>query len=121
MKQILKKWGFRRPDEMQRLILLKAQRNGYIFLALGLLCWSLHESYGVYARQDRLNLTPSLLLVGAALIQSFSQAVLTRRAVKGDEESCETGALSALILLSCAVAGVLVAAAGALLLLGARL
>lgn len=44
MKGILQNMGFGKADEMQRLILLKAQRNGYVFLALALLGWSLWET-----------------------------------------------------------------------------
>ena len=47
MKQILKNLRFDKADEMQRMIMLKAQRNGYVFLALALLCWSLYESYKI--------------------------------------------------------------------------
>lgn len=118
MKGILQNLGSGKADEMQRLILLKAQRNGYVFLALALLGWSLWESYGVYARQEPLNVTPCGLLIGAVLIQSFSQIVLTRRATEGDEESSKTGRLIASVLLICATAAA--AAAGAAFLLAAR-
>ena len=37
----------RRPDEMERAILFKAQRNAYLFLTAALLVWSLAESWGV--------------------------------------------------------------------------
>ncbi len=120
MKQILKNLRFGKADEMQRMIMLKAQRNGYVFLALALLCWSLYESYKVYAWREPLNLIPCLLLAGAALIQAFSQLVLTRRAVKDDEDSDETGPLFALVL-PCIAAGAAAVAGAALLLAGARL
>lgn len=118
MKQLWRKLKFPGADEMQRLIMLKAQRNGYLFLAVALLCWSLWESYGVYARRVPLNLTPCLLLAGAALVQSFSQAALIRRAIEGDEEAGETGRLFAWVLLACAAAGAIAAAGAALLLAG---
>lgn len=121
MKQILKNLRFDKADEMQRMIMLKAQRNGYVFLALALLCWFLYESYKVYAWREPLNLIPCLLLAGAALIQAFSQLVLTRRAVKDDEDSDETGPLFALVLLACIAAGAAAVAGAALLLAGARL
>lgn len=120
MKQFFKKLWRGRLDEMQRLILLQAQRNAYLFLVLALLGWSLWESYGVYAWRRPLNLMPCLLLVGAALMQSFSQLALTRRAVKDDEDSNETGPLFALVLLACMAAGAVAAAGAALLLTGVR-
>ena len=53
----------RRPDEMERSILFKAQRNAYLFLTAALLVWSLAESWGVYARRDPLNLLPMAFLL----------------------------------------------------------
>ena len=99
----------RRPDEMERAILFKAQRNAYLFLTAALLVWSLAESWGVYARRDPLNLLPCLLLGTAALVQGFSQLVLTRRAVKDDEDSRETGPLALLVVAACAAAGIVAA------------
>lgn len=111
---------FRRPDEMERSILFKAQRIAYLFLVASLFLWSLYESCQVYLGRGGLDLMPCLLLVGAALIQSFSQLILTRRAVKDDEDSCETGPLARLVVLACAAGGVLAAVAAAFVLLGMR-
>ena len=110
----------RRPDEMERSILFKAQRNAYLFLTAALLVWSLAESWGVYARRDPLNLLPCLLLGTAALVQGFSQLVLTRRAVKDDEDSRETGPLALLVVAACAVTGIVAALIAAVVLLSVR-
>ena len=110
MNRFWKKLGLRKPDEMERFILFRAQRNAYLFLVAALLCWSLYESCRVYIHHTRLNLLPCLLLGAAALIQSFSQMALTRNAVKDDEDSCETGPLARMVVLACAAAGVLAAA-----------
>ena len=110
----------RRPDEMERAILFKAQRNAYLFLTAALLVWSLAESWGVYARRDPLNLLPCLLLAAASLIQALSQQIMTRRAVKDDEDSCETGPLVKLIALLCVAASVAATVAAAVLLMGVR-
>lgn len=110
----------RKPDEMERAILFKAQRNAYLFLTAALLVWSLAESWGVYARRAPLNPLPCLLLGTAALIQGLSQLVLTRRAVKGDEDSCETRPLALLVVTACAAAGILAALVAAVVLLGVR-
>ncbi len=104
MKPGGKKPKIRRMDEMERHILLRAQRNAYLFLVAALALWSFYESWQVYARQTRLNLLPCLLLTAAVLIQSASQLALTRNAVKDDEDSCETGQLAKLAALGCAVA-----------------
>lgn len=120
MNRFWKKLGLRKPDEMERFILFRAQRNAYLFLVAALLCWSLYESCRVYIHHSRLNLLPCLLLIAAALIQSFSQLVLTRNAVKDDEDSCETGPLARMVVLACAAAGVLAAAVTAVVILGVR-
>lgn len=43
MKGIWKRLGFRRPDEMERFILFKAQRNAYLFLVAALFLWTVYE------------------------------------------------------------------------------
>ena len=120
MNRFWKKLGLRKPDEMERFILFRAQRNAYLFLVAALLCWSLYESCRVYIHHSRLNLMPCLLLAGASLIQGFSQLVMTRSAVKDDDDSYETGPLVRIVVLACAAAGVLAAAAAALVLMGVR-
>ena len=104
-------------DEMERHILAKAQRSAYLFLIASLFLWTMYESIQVYLRHTRPNLLSCLLLTGAALVQSFSQLILTRGAVKDDSDSCETAPLARLIVLSCAAAGVLAAAVAAVVLL----
>ena len=42
MKQFLKKFRLRRPDEMERHILFRAQRNAYLFLLAALAAWSFY-------------------------------------------------------------------------------
>ena len=96
----------RKPDEMERHIIAKAQRNAYLFLVAALLLWSLYESLCVFLWHSRLNLLPCGLLSGAALVQAFSQLLLTRRAVKDDEDSQETAPLARLVVLACVAAGV---------------
>lgn len=120
MKNFLKKLGFRRLDEMERSILFKAQRNAYLFLTAALLIWSLYESCQVYLHHSRLNLLPCFLLVSAVVIQAFSQLILTRSAVKDDEDSFETGPLLRIILLVCVIVSILATAIAAIVLMGVR-
>ena len=109
-----------KPDEMERHILFKAQRNSYFFLVAALLAWSLWESCRTFVHHTRPNLLPCLLLVAAALIQSLAQLWLTRNAVQGDEDSYETGPLAKLVFLACVIACALAAAGAAVLLLGVQ-
>ena len=120
MKQIFEKLGLHKMDEMEQHILFKAQRNAYLFLVIALMVWSFYESAQVYLHHSCLNLLPSLLLTAAVLIQSFSQLVLRRNAVKDDEDSCETGPLVKLVLLACVIAALAVTAAAAVVLMGVR-
>lgn len=118
MKNLLRKLRFRKPDEMEQAILFKSQRNAYLFLVFALMAWTFSASYRVYAYQEPLNPFPCLLLGSASLIQAFSQLILTRSAVKGDEDSCETGPLFRIIVLACAAAGIIATIAAAILLAG---
>lgn len=101
MGKMLKKLGFHRPDEMEKAILFRAQRNAYLFLVSALLLWSCYESYQVYHSHSRLNLLPCLLLVAATIIQALSQAILTRNAVKDDVDSFETEPFIKIVILLC--------------------
>lgn len=121
MKSLLKKLGFRRMDEMERYIAFRAQRNAYLFLVAALVVWTFAESWRVYAQHTRLNLIPCMLLAVSSLIQSFSQIIMTRNAVKDDEDSCETAPLLRLILLICVVAGVVVTVGAAMVLMSVRI
>lgn len=121
MKGFWKKLRAHRPDEMERAILFRAQRNAYGFLILSLLLWSMYESVQVYRLHQRLNLLPCLLLAGAAGIQSVTQLVLTRRAVQGDEDSWETGPFVKLVLFLGAAACAALALAAAVVLMAVRI
>lgn len=120
MKKLLKKIHFHQPDEMEQSILLKAQRNSYLFLVAALLIWSLYESCRVYAGRSRLNPLPCLLLSTAAIIQAFSRLILTRNAVKDDEDSRETGPLIKIVVLACAAIAAAASAGAAIALMGVR-
>ena len=117
----MKKRSFRcrRPDEMEKYILFRAQRNSYVFLIAALTLWSLCESYRVYAYHTRLNILPCTLLVAA--VQTLSRLVMTRNAVKDDEDSFETAPLLRLILFICAAAGVIVTIGAVMILTSIRI
>ena len=120
MKGIFRRLGFRGMDEMERHIVFRAQRNAYVFLVVALLLWSFYESYRVYAYHVRINLLPCALLGAAGLIQSFSQLVMTRNAVKDDDDSCETSPLLGIIVLVCVAAGAAATVGAAVILMGVR-
>ena len=121
MKRFLKRLGFHSPDEMEKAILFKAQRNAYIFLVISLVSWSLYESYKVYVYHTNLNLIPCMLLVTAAIVQSFSQLIMTRNVVKDDEDSYETAPLFKIIILICVVASVMATVTAAIIFMSIKL
>ena len=118
MKNPFKSLLSNKMDEMQSYIVLKAQRGAYLFLVAALFVLSLYNSYRVYAYHERLDLTPCLLLVAASLVQSVSQAVMTRNAVKDDEEADERGPFIRLAVTVCVIAGAVATALTALLIMG---
>ena len=121
MRGILKKWGLHSPDEIERAICLRAQRNAYIFLLIALLAWALYEGCRVYAHGGGLNPIPAALLVTTASIQTLSRLVMARSAVKDDEDSWETGPLVKIILAVCVIFGLLTASAAAIVLMGVQI
>lgn len=120
MKRFLKKLGFRSMDEMERAILARAQRNAYIFLVISLLAWSLYESCQVYAHHTRLNPFPCFLLIAALAIQTASQLIITRNAVKDGEDSYETGPVGKAAVLICVLASVMATLVAAIVLSGVK-
>ena len=120
MRRFLKRPEFQGLDEMEKAILFKAQRNAYFFLVAALFLLSLHQSFRVYRYHESLDPLPALLLVAAVLIQTFSQLVMTRNAVKDDKESFETAPLIRLILFICIVAVIIATTGASILLMGVR-
>lgn len=121
MKQILKKLGFHHPDEMEKAILFRAQRNAYLFLVAALLIWSCYESYQVYHSHSQLNLIPCLLLVTAAIIQTLSQSILTRNAIKDDEDSFETAPFIKIVVILCVTVSLIATIGTTIIFMGAKI
>ncbi|WP_294513715.1 hypothetical protein [uncultured Intestinimonas sp.] len=118
MKKWLARLGFRKMDEMERLIALKAQRNTLIYMVVFLVIWSLTNSLRTLRDHVPLDNIPGLLLSTAVLVLIGSQLYYQRKALAGSEEGRELMSgfwrffLSALCLL------VLLLAAGTWLVLG---
>ena len=86
MKKWLEKLGFRKMDEMERLIALKAQRNTLFYMVLFLFGWSVVNSLRTLREQVPLDRTPGFLLSTAVLVLIGSQLYYQRRALSGSEE-----------------------------------
>lgn len=89
MKKWLEKLGFRKMDEMERLIALKAQRNTLLYMVIFLVLWSLHSSLRTIRAHVPLDNTPSLLLTTAVLVLIGSQFYYRHKALSGSEEEKE--------------------------------
>lgn len=110
---------FHKMDEMERMISYKSQSYAYIFLIVSLFCWTMYESYKVYTYHTSLNILPCFLLVGSSLIQTFSQLVLQRNAVKDDEEYSADSPLLRIILLICTISSLIVSIGTLIVIMGA--
>ena len=121
MRKLFNRLSFHKPDEMERHIIFKAQRNSYFFLILALLIWSFYESYKVYAYHTTLNLLPCMLLIMSLVIQSLSQLIMTRNAVKDDEDSYETAPLLQIIILICVVVSLISTIGAAIIFMSVKL
>lgn len=108
MKSFFSKLGFRRMDEMEKDIALKAQRNALIYALLALAIWSLYESFKVYTRHTSLNSVPSFLLVTTSFVLILSQIVLQKRVVKGDDEYKDTTPLLKIIVVGVIVVAIII-------------
>ncbi len=121
MKKVFRRFGFHKPDEMERHIIFKSQRNAYIFLIIALIIWTFYESYKVYAYHTKLNLIPCMLLVMTAVIQCLSQLIMTRSAVKDDEDSYETVPLLKIIILIGVVLSIIATVSAAIIFMSVKL
>ncbi len=121
MKKGFRRFGFHKPDEMERHIIFKAQRNAYVFLILALTIWTFYESYKVYVYHTKLNLVPCMLLATAVVIQGLSQLIMTRSAVKDDEDSFETAPLMKIIILIGVVFSIIAVVSAAILFMSVKL
>ena len=121
MKEWFRKMGFRKMDEMERMVALKAQRNALLYGVVFLLGWSIYNSIQAMAAGSRADLTPSFLLVTMSLVLTFSQVYYQKRLLAGSEEGEEySRSFRHTMLAALAVAAVLVAVGAAAILWWAR-
>jgi len=76
---------------MERSIKLKSQSSAYRITTILLGAWALYEIYLVlFTSAQQLNLMPVIVLTVANNVQYFSELVLKRKMVLGDEEYNES-------------------------------
>ena len=77
----------KRLDEMDRNIKLRSQSYGFKAAVLIMAVWTLYESYLVlFTSAQKLNFIPCLVLTALVLVQYFSESILKRMMIAGDEE-----------------------------------
>lgn len=108
MKPFFLKLGFRKMDEMEKNIALKAHRNALIYVLLALAMWSFYESFKSYTQHTSINSIPSFLLGTTSLVQIFSQLVLQKRVIKGDDEYKEDNPLLKIIIIGAIISAIIV-------------
>ena len=121
MKEFFRKLGFRKMDEMERMVALKAQRNALLYGVVFLFGWTIYNSWRAIAAQSEVDLTPSFLLVTMSLVLTFSQVHYQKRLLAGTEEGAEySRSFRRTMLAALAVAAVLVAVGAAAIVWWAR-
>jgi len=75
-------------DEMDRHIILRAEALGYKTALLCLAGWTLYESWGTLAGSgtEPMNILPMLILMAVSCVRLFSEMLMKRKMVFGDEE-----------------------------------
>ena len=99
----------KKMDEMDRNIQLQSQAWGYKAVLLALCAWTLWNSGLAWLDHSRYNPWPAIILGLAVCVQGFTQLVLKRRMIAGDDEYHEPNKLlwtigAALVILALTLA-----------------
>jgi len=98
----------KKMDEMDRNIRLRSEEYGFKFILLALSIWTLYECYLTFSVGQKFNIVPSWILIGAVLTQGFSEIIMKRKMILGDEEYKEPNKILWSIILSIAIAAIVV-------------
>lgn len=87
MKKLFSRLGFRKMDEMELTIALRAKSHAQMFTITALATWMIYDIIMLAADYDyQVNLLPLLILLISLAIESWSRIILNHRATAGDEE-----------------------------------
>lgn len=73
-------------DEMDRNIQLRSEEWGYKTVLLALCAWTLYNLFQAFVNGTRLEMMPCLILCLSVCVQWFSQNMMKRTMIAGDEE-----------------------------------
>lgn len=96
-------------DEMDRSIQLRAEEIGYMVALLTLSIWTLYNVWQTLVNGEKFNIIPVLISCISICAQSFSQAVIKRKMIAGDEEYKEPNKALWMFISIVAIAGMVVA------------
>lgn len=108
MRDILKKFGIRKMDEMEKNIALKAQRNALLYVYVLLTAWIAREIYRFYTDSTVIDLFPVFLLVTIGLVREGSRFFYEKKAVEDDEDYRKENPIYKQILLGVMIAVIVV-------------
>lgn len=96
-------------DEMEKTIKMRSQAFGFRGAVLLLAIWTMYESYLVlFTPAERLNIIPSLILTISLCVQYFSELILKRKMIAGDEEYREPNKVVLTIIAIIALAAIII-------------
>ena len=95
-------------DEMSKHIRLRSEEYGFKFILLALSIWILWECYSALSTGQRFNILPTLILTGGLAVQGFSEIIMKRKMIAGDDEYREPNQILLGIVLSVATIAIIV-------------
>lgn len=98
----------KKMDEMSKHIRLRSEEYGFKFILLALSVWILFECYLAFSTGERMNVLPTLILCGGVTTQAFSEIIMKRKMVLGDDEYKEPNKVLWSIVLSVATIAIIV-------------
>lgn len=98
----------KKMDEMSKHIRLRSEEYGFKFILLALSIWTLWECYFAFSTGQRFYVLPMLVLAGGLAVQAFSEIILKRKMILGDEEYKEPNKVLWSIVLSVAIIAIIV-------------
>ena len=100
-----RKCAVKKLDEMERNLQLRSEEWGYKTVLLALCIWTVFNIYQAVENGTELNMLPCLILCLSVCVQGFTQIVMKRNMIAGDEDDKEPNRL-----LQTVVAGIVLVA-----------
>jgi uncharacterized membrane protein len=97
-------------DEMDRNVKLRSESLGFKVAQVCLAIWGLFESWQTLSAggQNGFNILPAMLLVVLVCVQSFSEMIMKRRMISGDDEYKEPNKFLRIVVAAVVIAAVVI-------------